>query len=193
MNQTTTWQPVKWSHSGLKNFETWKAIPEYEGFYEVSSLGQVRSVDRVHWVNGRWGPVLRKRSGSPVKPYVDARGYANVHLCKNGKARWFRVARVVLIAFIRPPAPGEEAGHGDDDPTNNSAANLTWVTREENEKQKTERGRRPESTVGKLRRQDANVIRDMRRSGFKLQEIAALYQCHFTNVGYICQQKTWRQ
>lgn len=194
MTDTNTWEPIKWSHSGLKNFETWRPVVGYEGHYEVSSFGRVRSVTRTHTVLSRWGRLMqRTRVGRPMPTYEDPNGYAQVRLCKNGKSKTTRVSRMVLTAFVGVPQPGDEAGHRDDNPANNTLCNLEWVSRLQNEVQKTQRGRRPESTAGKLDRNAAVVIRDMRASGFRLQEIAALFNCHFSNVGYICQNKTWRQ
>lgn len=172
---------------------TWLPIPGYKGFYEVSDRGFVRSVDRVHWALSRQGlPMRRKRTGAIMAAYTDKDGYRSVRLCKDGKAVTHRIARLVLRAF-EGPAQGREAGHDDDDPQNDALSNLFWQTRAENEAQKTLHGRRPASTVGKFDAATAALVREMRAAGLALTDLGALFGVHFSTVGYICQNKTWRE
>lgn len=194
MNETdVVWQEVQWSYSGLKNYETWRPVVDYEGYYEVSSFGRMRSVTRTHTVMSRWGHTIqRTRVGRMMPTWEDPLGYAQARVCKNGRSKTMRLSRVILAAFVRPPRLGEEAGHLDDNPRNNKVRNLAWLTRQENEDHKTQRGRRPASTVGKFDMRSATLVRDIRAHGFTLQEIAALFQCHYTNIGYICKNVTWQ-
>lgn len=104
--------------------ERWRPIPGFEGSYEASDLGRVRSLDR--WVNGVHIP------GVYMKGYPDSNGRIQVTLRKNGKAYHRRVHILVLEAFVGPPPPGMVGCHWDDDRSNNRLPNLRWATRTDN-------------------------------------------------------------
>src|SRR5512139_4065704 len=95
--------------------ERWLPVPGYEGAYEVSDRGRMRSL-----AGGR-------RSGGILKHRL-TRGYHHVGLYKGGKVRTHRVHRLVLTAFVGPPPDGMVALHRDDDQDNNTLANLYWGT-----------------------------------------------------------------
>lgn len=97
--------------------ELWKEIKGYEGLYQVSSWGRVRS-------NYRGGRILK--SGK------NADGYLLVVLCKNGKHTSYRVHRLVAQAFIPNPHNKPEVNHIDENKGNNYIENLEWVTSKEN-------------------------------------------------------------
>lgn len=102
--------------------EEWKPVVGREGSYEVSSLGRLRSLDRVLAYGGR------RRRGQLLSPWVDPEGRAHVDLPKDG-ARFRRlVHQVVLEAFVGPCPPGMEACHNNGDPTDNRLENLRWDT-----------------------------------------------------------------
>lgn len=109
--------------------ESWAPVVGYEGFYEVSNLGRVRSVEkRVRTARGtRLRPsVVRKLSANP-------RGYLTVNLSRGeAGSRTQHVHTLVLSAFVGPRPEGMEARHLDGNPANNSIANLAWGTHSEN-------------------------------------------------------------
>lgn len=108
--------------------EQWRKIPGYEGAYEASNLGRVRSVDRE--IIGRWGPHLRR--GRILREFVDQDGYLRVAPSLHGKARSVGVHRLVLLAFVGPRPDGYVALHADGNPANNSPSNLSWGTYSDN-------------------------------------------------------------
>lgn len=117
--------------------ETWKAITGYEGLYEISSTGKVRSVDRVIIrKNGKPLPQKGKVLSQTVNK-IDARGHlprARVQLWKNNKARLLQVHRLVAQAFIDNPENKPTVNHIDGNPLNNNVDNLEWATYSENQK-----------------------------------------------------------
>lgn len=109
--------------------EIWKSIAGYEGLYEVSNMGNVRSLDR-DYVNSRGHHC--HLSGKVLKPAVHDCGYRTVDLrdtLNNNRRRVF-VHRLVALAFVPNPDPGNlnQINHKDEDKTNNVWTNLEWCT-----------------------------------------------------------------
>jgi hypothetical protein len=109
--------------------ENWKAIPGWDGLYEVSDAGQVRSIDRV--VKGRSGPTRYK--GRILKP-GQTTSYAMVTLVETGVGRrqCAYVHDLVLLAFVGPKPSEMEVCHGPKGALDNSLANLRYDTRSAN-------------------------------------------------------------
>lgn len=108
--------------------EQWKPIAGYEGIYEVSNTGKVRSLTReIPYPNGK----TRKTAGFEKKP-VEVGGYLYFCLSKNGQSRRFAAHRLVAMAFLENPDNKPEINHKDCNRKNNRADNLEWVTRQEN-------------------------------------------------------------
>ena len=108
----------------------WKPVPGWEGLYEVSDQGQVRSVDRV--VTRSDGRRLNLR-GKELKLLVSSSGHIKVSLCRVSQAQ-VCVHRLVLEAFVSPCPEGQEACHNNGDPADNRVDNLRWDTHAENMK-----------------------------------------------------------
>jgi hypothetical protein len=109
--------------------EQWKPIPGFEGVYEVSSLGTVRSLDRQVWsARGFWMRVRGRILALSSLPT----GHLHVTLKHGGRSENRQVHRLVLEAFAGPCPEGMEACHGDGDPTNNALSNLRWDSRSAN-------------------------------------------------------------
>lgn len=100
--------------------EIWKAIPEYEGFYEVSNLGKVRS-----WCKILRNGILTKRN-KPYYPKLHSghSGHLSVWLYKNGVGKKWQVHRLVAIAFIPNPQNLPFINHKDEIPYHNIVENL---------------------------------------------------------------------
>ena len=106
--------------------EIWKDIKGYEGLYQVSNLGNVRSMDRIT----RDG---RKIKGKNIKPHTNGNSrYLRVALCNNGKIKYENIHRLVAKAFIPNPENKPEVNHKDENPSNNFIDNLEWMTSKEN-------------------------------------------------------------
>ena len=101
--------------------EIWKDINGYEGLYQVSNFGNVKSL---HKYAGRTDRIL-----SPGKT---KRGYLGVYLFKNGKGKSLYVHRLVAQAFIPNPNDLSEVNHIDEDKHNNRVDNLEWCDRQYN-------------------------------------------------------------
>lgn len=104
--------------------EIWKPIRGYEGLYEVSNLGRVRSLARTD-TGYRCG---RKPTYDKELAYYLVRGYYAVVLYKRGKQKHFLVHRLVADAFIPNPNNYPQINHKDENPKNNIVDNLEWCT-----------------------------------------------------------------
>lgn len=119
--------------------ELWKDIVGYEGYYQISNFGNVKSLDRVDGIG-------RTIKGHLLKWKHNNRGYFTISLNKNGKARYFLVHRLVATMFIKNPDNLPEVNHIDEDKSNNSVDNLEWCTSEYNHKYGTREERRLSNT-----------------------------------------------
>lgn len=110
--------------------EIWKDIPGYEGRYEVSSLGRVRSLRQANSHGGgtkiRNIPLLRKIQ-------VNTSGYLDLALQKNKKQYTVSIHRLIAMAFIPNPQRLPEVNHIDGNKFNNSIENLEWVSSRNNQ------------------------------------------------------------
>ncbi|MFV8049745.1 NUMOD4 motif-containing HNH endonuclease [Mycobacterium sp. 48b] len=119
--------------------EQWRPIPGFEGAYEVSDQGQVRSLDRV---TGRQRPT--KRQGKLLKQAPTSSGrYLTVSLYDGTRRTNARVHRLILTAFVGPCPVGMECLHANDIGTDNRLENLRWGTRSTNTTDKVQNGRHP--------------------------------------------------
>lgn len=104
--------------------EVWKSILGYEGMYEISNLGRIRSLDR-YVQYPRYKCFVK---GRIIKPCVCKNGYYEAHLHMNGKRKAYLLHRLVASAFIHNPDNLPEVNHKDENPSNNCADNLEWCT-----------------------------------------------------------------
>ena len=109
--------------------EEWRNIEGYEGLYEISNLGRVRSLDRiVVYSNGR----KYFYKGEILKLKVDKYGYNIISFCKNGKHKTYTIHRLVASAFIPNTENKSCIDHINTIKTDNRVENLRWVTNKEN-------------------------------------------------------------
>ena len=123
--------------------EIWKDIEGYEGLYQVSNLGDVRS--------------LKYAGGNKVKllkQTTNKGGYKQVILHKDGKRKNYKVHRLVAMVFISNPNNYKEVNHKDENPSNNDVSNLEWCTSEYNKNYGTRTKRASESLKGKHRSEE---------------------------------------
>lgn len=115
--------------------EIWKDIPNYQGLYQISNLGNIRSL-----LNG---------SKRVLKPNPSNCGYYKVELYNNGKSKVFYIHRLVANSFIPNPDNKKQVNHIDGDKSHNCVDNLEWVTPSENQKHAFSIGLSKSNMLGK--------------------------------------------
>lgn len=105
--------------------EIWKPIPNYEGLYEASSHGRIRSVNRI--IEGRWGAT--RRTGKIRSCHLDKDGYQHLHF----RGKHHRVSRLVCETFHGPsPFEAAQVNHKNKIRNDDTIKNLEWVSQSEN-------------------------------------------------------------
>lgn len=174
--------------------ERWRPIQGFEDLYEVSNLGNVRSLDRV--VSLRGG-ATQVRRGRVLKLNVQPKGTKRVDLCtEDGIRKQFSVHRLVASAFIPNPESLPVVMHLDDNPSNNLVGNLRWGTQQDNVDDMMTKGRGvpPPSRrgIGTLTEADVREIKALIHQGQKLKDIAMRYGVSAVNIGTIKNGKSWK-
>lgn len=108
--------------------EIFKDIKGYEGLYQISNLGRVKSLER----DIKLRQYTKHVDAFIMRQDLNKRGYLYIRLTKNGKQKAFRVHRLVAEAFIDNPNSLSQVNHIDFNRTNNNVNNLEWVTPQDN-------------------------------------------------------------
>ena len=177
--------------------ETWKPVIGFEGMYEVSDLGNVRSLSRSYIAMDRWGNAQQYvRTGTARKPEITRAGYARVHLRAQSRGRKAAVHQLVAEAFIGPkPTKQHQINHKNGDKLDNRVQNLEWVTAQENTQHRSRvlrLGCGETHYRAKLTADDVRAIRSAYAAGSTQTDLAAKYGVRANNISFIVRYLTWR-
>ena len=172
--------------------EQWKEVSGYEGYYEVSNLGRVRTIERI--VQGKLAPMRMK----PIylKCGLNSNGYPAVEFCKNGKQKKYSVHRLVAEAFI-PKIEGKNLiNHKNGIKTDNRVENLEWCTSQENIRHAFDSGLKvgvngERHGQSKLTVTQVHELRSMIESGLSQRKIAKHFGITQAAVSLINKGKNW--
>lgn len=138
----------------------WHDIPGYEGIYQITMSGDIRSLDRVILCkNGRFKPI----KGRVIPPKRKANGYLFIQLYNEGASKNFYIHRLVATTFITNPSKMSDVNHKDGNKENNKVENLEWVSHSYNLKHAYDTGlkaRGEDHVQAKLSNADVQFIRE---------------------------------
>lgn len=175
--------------------EVWKPIPGLD-WYEASTWGRIRSVDRVLEVMGRWGLMKRFYPGKILRPKRKPNGAGLTYLCfYAGGGVELQVNGAVCLTFHgEPPSDKHQAAHLDGRTHNNRPENLAWKTVTENAADKVRHGTAPIGVKNAMARLNEAIVADIIRryaAGEKSQSLADEYQVSFATVLAVMRGDTW--
>lgn len=180
--------------------EVWKDVPGYEGWYQISNLGRVKSLHRVVEYGAKSNRsqgeriLANRRGGTPVG---EGMWYLSVILCKNRHRKQFKVHRLVADVFCQKPRGCDVVNHIDNDPENNAASNLEWTTVSGNNAHRHSQGRSraPKGEANGNSALTAEVVEEIKRllaeGSLSQQVIASRFGTHQTHVSRIGLGKSW--
>ena len=168
--------------------EKWRDIKEYEGLYQISNYGNVKSLSY-------------RRMGicKELAKIKNSNGYISASLFKKGKGKQYRIHRLVAIAFIDNSINKPQVNHKDGNKQNNSVNNLEWATKSENEKHSVKNNLRimPKSDYenngnSKLTKKDVIEINLLINNNLKIKDIAWKYNVSYYAIWAIKKGITWK-
>lgn len=175
--------------------EIWKSIPGFEGLYEISSLGNIKSLDRYVNHNSTF-KALKK--GKILKQKINKLGYKSIVLYSKNKRFYKYIHRLVAIEFIDNPEDKQCVNHIDGNPYNNNVKNLEWSTYKENIKHALDNdlmnppiGER--CAQSKIKKADViDIRRAYSNTGIRQSDIARIYKLDQSTVSNIINRKIWK-
>lgn len=181
-------------HSDICDSEEWRNVVGWEGYYQVSSCGRVRSVQRtIITIEG-----VQRTLPSIIMRTKLAGGrnlYKCVHLRRNGTQKLQYVHRLVCSAWNGLPPEGMEVGHVNGDRFDNRASNLRWITHLENVRERELHGTRPFGENGARSKYTNDQVRDICQralNGEPYPRIEQQYGILKSSISQIRHGKTWR-
>lgn len=177
--------------------EVWKSVKGYEGIYEVSNTGLVKSLSRPRYC-GRAGYKPRITKEQLKVANIDRLGYPRISLSKDGKTKKGYLHRLVAEAFLKPTDEKNEVNHKDGNKANNNVDNLEWCSRRENMLHSFRTGLKTakkgqENVTAKLKTTQVSEIKKHAREGTMSQrEMAETYKVTIATINYIVNGKTWK-
>ncbi len=185
-------QPFNNAKSGLFNMEIWKDIKGYEGLYQSSNLGRIKSL--TSYVNHHRGD-KRINNGQIIKQYIGNTGYYRVRLSKKNIVKNHSVHKLVAMAYIPNPQNKPCINHKNLNKQINIPENLEWCTYSENMKHAykmgalSKKGEKHHLTI--LKDSDILKIRELYKNNTQTK-IAELFNMDQSTISSIIHKKTWK-
>jgi len=172
--------------------EIWKDVVGYEGLYQVSNLGNVRSLSRLV----DYGHCKAFREGRVLAKAIDKDGYELVGLNKSSKSKLCKVHRLVAESFVRNTNQLSIVNHKDGVKNNNNINNLEWVNNSENIQHAYDSGlakahKGEKCGASKLTEEQVQTMRRLANQGVMHKDIAAQFSISKRGIHNIISRKSW--
>lgn len=173
--------------------EEWRPVVGWEGLYEVSSLGRLRSIARTIVQGSRWGGTISyEKRGAVLRPGRTPGGYRTVNLYDNNRRYCTYVHALVLEAFVGPRPSGSQVRHLNGVDAGDGLANLAYGTPTENCADKKRHGTQTFGETHGTHRLTEAEVRGIRAAPGFHKDIAARYGICKGHVGDIRARKYWK-
>lgn len=171
--------------------ETWKPVIGYEGIYEVSDTGRVKRI--AGWSDGRKTKPVGILRINPNKRYARV----ILHNKLIGDPKYLLVHRIVMAAFVGPLPSGMEVNHKNGKKHDNRLENLEYMTHPDNQLHahrvlKIHHFKGSESGTAKVNESQVALMRELRRQGWMLKDLAVKFGLSISTICWICKNKAWR-
>ena len=178
--------------------EVWKSVEGYEGIYEVSNIGNVKSLDREVLVNNPNGSNwVRYYKSKQLSTKLTRNGYVQVELNKYNKGKLHLVHRLVAKAFLDNPEDLPDVNHKSGNKQDNSVINLNWCSKSQNMKHRVEElgiGLGEDNGNSKLTLDNVKEIRKLyEETKVTQKELSEIFKVGKSTIGYIVNYKTWKE
>lgn len=172
--------------------EIWKAVVGFEGRYEISDRGRVRSLDRVVSFSYRGKIVHQKRSGQILKSFAQKSGHLHLKLGQDSGQQYVHI--LVLKAFVGPRPAGLVGCHNDGKTDNNTPRNLRWDTQLSNIADQEKHGTRLRGSSKIESRLNEDKVREIKRLRGRISQaaIAKKFGVGKSTVQAALDGRTWR-
>lgn len=187
LGMVSTVIPFDKAKAGFNIMEQWKDIPGFEGSYQVSNYGRIKSLPRkIIYKDGR---IWDKKDEIILKQSINTKGYLFVNLRANGNFHVLRIHKLVLSAFVPNLKNKPQCNHKDGNKLNNYTANLEWATNSENQIHAVRLGIRGT----KLCVKDVIEIKKTKRNATKLKkiELSEKYKVSISLIEKIFRNEIW--
>ena len=165
--------------------EEWRPIAGYEGIYEVSNMGRIKSLDRVISQTNRYGTQTdHVYKGKILKESVGNNGYLHIDLHKDGKTKRVLIHRLVASHFLEKQDGADVINHLDCNKENNSVPNLEWCTQSHNIKYAYEQGTKTPPHMQKVAQYGENG--SLIRIWDSIAEASRELGLKASNIGKVC-------
>ncbi len=175
--------------------EEWRSVEGYEGAYEVSNFGRVRSLTRMVASKAGSRRLLR---GRVLRLGVDSNGYLHFSARLDGTCRTVKVHQLVARTFVAGASDGKQVNHKDGVKANNASSNLEWVSASENILHAVRTGLRvavcgEQQPAAKLSEAQVLEIRRIAREGqYSQKKIARMFGVCQMTISHIVSRSTWK-
>ena len=174
--------------------EIWKDVVGYEGLYQVSNFGNIKSLPQKRWMNVNMAYAYY--NGKILSPSTTIDGYLQIRISKDSIGKTFLVHRLIALAFIINPNNKSEVNHINGIKDDNRVKNLEWVTPKENAKHAYKVGlKKPQKgiTNGSCKLTESQVLEIRSLKGLKsYKELAKMYNVGTTAIGRIQNKTHWK-
>jgi hypothetical protein len=170
--------------------EIFKDIKGYEGYYQISNLGNIKSLSRLVDNHSNFKKLLKEKI---LKASISKTGYYVIDLKKNNQRKTFKIHRLIALHFIKKIQYKNFVNHIDGNKLNNEISNLEWCTIKENNIHAERIGLKNDSGINNSRAKlNINDIIFIRNSNLKLKELSLLFNINQSGISKVKKFKTYK-